>query len=101
MIIDYPQMNETIIPNFKGGDLEAAAKMYFDGTNRIMVARLIPGASIGMHTHEDSSEILYVLSGTATILCDGVEEIATIGQCHYCPKGSSHTTKNLGCQTKS
>ena len=96
MLIDFPMMEETIFPNFKGGEKENAAKMFFDGKNRIMRGRLIPGASIGMHTHETSSEVIYILSGTASILCDGKPETLTAGQCHYCPKGSTHTMKNNG-----
>ena len=48
------------------------------------------------HTHEDSCEIIYVLSGTASIVCDGVSETVEAGQAHYCPKGSTHVMKNNG-----
>ena len=77
MLIDFPVTEETILPNFKGGEKEYAAKMFFDGKNRIMCGRLIPGASIGTHTHETSSEIIYILSGTASVVCDGKPETLT------------------------
>ena len=96
MLLDFPVTEETILPNFKGGEKEYAAKMFFDGKNRIMCGRLIPGASIGTHTHETSSEIIFILSGTASVVCDGKPETLTAGQCHYCPKGSTHTMKNNG-----
>lgn len=98
MLIDYPGMTETVIPNFKGGEQEIAAQMFFDGKNRIMHCRLRPGASIGTHTHETSSEIVYLLAGTATAVCDGATEQLSAGQCHYCPKGSTHTLKNTGTE---
>ena len=39
---------------------------------------------------------IFILSGTASIVCDGKPETLTAGQCHYCPKGSTHTMKNNG-----
>ncbi|MBQ7871480.1 MAG: cupin domain-containing protein [Oscillospiraceae bacterium] len=96
MKLDFVSMEETIIPHFKDGEKEIAAKMFFDGTNRLLHGRLVPGASIGTHCHDTSSEVIYILSGTATVLCDGQSEILTPGQCHYCPKGSTHTMKNNG-----
>lgn len=50
---------------FKGGRKELAAKMFFDGTNRIFKGRLIPGASIGVHAHEGSCEDLVFLAVVA------------------------------------
>ena len=56
MIIDFNRMEATDIPNFKGGEKEFNVKMFWDGTNRIMKGKLIPGASIGEHTHEENCE---------------------------------------------
>ena len=56
MIIKFNQIEETVFPNFKGGEKEFAANMFFDGTNRIFKGKLVPGATIGMHAHEDSCE---------------------------------------------
>ena len=61
-------MDVTVLPNFKGGEKEFAANMFFDGTNRIFKGRLVPGASIGVHTHEDSCEVIFILEGSGTIL---------------------------------
>ena len=68
MIIDFSKMDVTVLPNFKGGEKEFAANMFFDGTNRIFKGRLVPGASIGVHTHEDSCEVIFILEGSGTIL---------------------------------
>ena len=96
MKIDFSSVGETVIPNFKGGEKETAACMFFDGVNRIMRGRLIPGASIGMHSHTDSSEIIYILSGTATVTTDDGVETVGAGERHYCPRGHSHSMKNNG-----
>ena len=92
MILDLQHISETPIHNFKGGDGMVYTRMYSDDLNRIMLARITPGSSIGMHTHETNSEIVYVLSGTARIMMDDGEEIVHAGQTHYCPKGHRHAT---------
>ena len=61
-----------------------------------LLGRLVPGASIGLHTHEAGSEIVYILSGEGKALYDGGQETLTAGDCHYCPKGHSHSLINGG-----
>lgn len=94
MIINFDNMEEKTFFNFKGGEKEARVKMYSDENNKIMHGVLIPGASIGLHTHEANSEIVYVLEGKAKVLYDGKYEEVKAGQCHYCPKGHSHSFIN-------
>lgn len=94
MIIDFRSMEEKVLPGFKGGEKEYHARMYSDEQNRIMHGTLIPGASIGLHTHEDGSEIIYILEGEGKAVYDGAEERVYPGCCHYCPKGHSHTLIN-------
>ena len=69
-----------------------------DVDNKIMRSVLAPGASIGLHTHETSSEVMYFLSGTGKVLYDGVWEPVAPGTCHYCPKGHSHSLVNDGME---
>lgn len=100
MIIDFNKMDVTVLPSFKGGEKEFAANMFFDGTNRIFKGRLVPGATIGMHTHDDSCEVIFVLEGKGTIVeCEpgsAIESVspAAAGDCLYCPKGYSHSLRN-------
>lgn len=100
MIIRFDEMDLSILPNFKGGEKEFAANMFYDGTNRIFKGRLIPGASIGIHTHDDSCEFIFILSGNGRILEKAPEEtVATdrevkAGDCLYCPKGHTHSLRN-------
>lgn len=72
--------------------------MHTDELGKILYGRLEPGSSIGMHTHETNSEIIYILSGTASIVYDETTEELTAGVCHYCPKGHSHSMNNRGEQ---
>lgn len=98
MIIDLIHMIEEEKPGFKGGEGSLHTRMFSDESAKIMRGRLQPGASIGLHTHDTSSEIIFFLEGTATILYDGQTEVLTAGQCHYCPKGHSHTMMNQGTE---
>ncbi len=95
-MIDFKNMPDTILPHFKGGEGQMVAKMFNDDQNRILYATLAPGHSIGLHTHDTSSEIMYFLSGTGKVITDGIPETVAPGLCHYCKKGSAHTLINDG-----
>lgn len=99
MKVEFGAIEETAILGFKGGEGVTHARMFADGRNRIMRGRLEPGCSIGLHTHEGSSEIVYVLSGTGKALYGGGEERLAPGDCHYCPEGHAHSLVNDGTQT--
>lgn len=60
--------------------------MFQDMNNKIMKGRLVPGSSIGTHTHETNSEIIYVLSGVGTMEYEDTKEKLYPGDCHYCPQ---------------
>ncbi|MCR5454052.1 MAG: cupin domain-containing protein [Bacteroidales bacterium] len=96
MVIDYSKEEFVAMPHFKGGEKEMQSKMFFDGKNRIMHSKLVPGASIGLHCHETSSEIMFFVAGTGKAIFNGVEERVMPDTCHYCPKGSTHTLINDG-----
>ena len=96
MIINFEEMVETPNPEFKGGKLTFYNKAYSDGFNKMMTGRLEPGASIGLHTHYNDSEIIYILEGEGTVLFDGEEYPLHAGECHYCPKGHDHSLINSG-----
>lgn len=96
MILNFEEMETTRLEHFQGGEKCVHAKMYVDGLNKIMRSVLEPGASVGLHTHETSSEIIYILEGTGKVLYDGGYEPVKAGVCHYCPKGHSHSLINDG-----
>lgn len=94
MIVDFNKIEETVIPHFKDGEKEVAMKMFFDGNVRILKGRIVPGGSIGMHTHDDSCEVIFATKGSAKVICNGEEFRLNEGDCHYCPKGQTHTMIN-------
>ena len=96
MVIKFDEIQEKELPAFYGGEGVFRAKMHVDTQNKILRGRLEKGASIGLHTHEGTSEIIFILSGNGKCLSDGKEELLSAGDCHYCPKGSNHTLMNVG-----
>lgn len=94
MLLDYSAMETTHIPSFLGGEGTVHAQMRVDELGKILKGVLDPGSSIGYHTHETSSEIIYILSGTGKVKYDDGEELLKAGDCHYCPKGHSHSLIN-------
>ena len=95
-MIDFTTIPETPLPRFKDGEGTFFARFAGDASCKILLGRLPSGATIGLHTHETSSEIMYFLSGKGTVTTDGVPETITAGDCHYCKKGSRHTLVNDG-----
>ncbi len=94
-MIDFNALEEELIPNMRGGEGVVKARRFSDGDVKLMRLTLEKGCSIGLHRHENNCEALYVLSGRANFMLDGREEEVGPGCCHYCPKGSQHTVKNI------
>ncbi|MCI6160248.1 MAG: cupin domain-containing protein [Prevotellaceae bacterium] len=96
MKIDFNKIEETTVSHFKGGEGHYIMRHYTDDKVKIMRGKLEPGCSIGMHCHEMNCEVMYILSGTATYVCDGEEEKVLPGEVHYNPMGKEHTLMNKG-----
>lgn len=96
MLIDFEELPRVANAQFKGGEKTVFARTYNDELNRIMKVTLEPGASIGLHRHETSSEIAFIVSGKGQMITDGQTEELRAGMCSYCPAGSEHTLINTG-----
>ena len=59
------------------------------------MGRLEKNNSIGLHRHDGTSEIIYVISGRGIMETDGKEEVLTKGMVTYCEMGHFHTFKNV------
>lgn len=94
MVIDFNKMDETATPNFKGGEGITKMRVQYDGLNKIMYGHLDVGCTIGYHTHEENSEMIYITKGRARCRYDDTEETLTAGQCLYCARGHSHSLEN-------
>jgi len=98
MILDFNTIEKNEIPEFKGGKGKIIAAINSDENGKILHGMLPPGSSIGEHTHETSSEMIYIISGNADFIYDGGTESVGAGGCHYCPKGHSHSMINKGTE---
>lgn len=93
-MINFSEQILQKLENFKGGEKYVLASIFENEKNKILKMIILPGASIGMHTHTDSSEIIYIIKGKAKFVIDGKTEYVCEGDCHVCPQGSSHTLIN-------
>lgn len=96
MLIDFNQKEEITIPGMNNGTGTMIAKMYMDEQGKVIPCSIQADGSIGMHEHETSDDINYVLSGKGKAVCDGQEEILSAETCHICKKGSEHSIVNTG-----
>lgn len=97
MHIDFTKIPQVENPRFLGGDGSFLVRAYQDERVKIMQGFLAPGCSIGMHTHECSAEILYLIEGEGSMLLpDGSCETLLPGEVSYCPKGEGHSLRNPG-----
>lgn len=96
MLIDFNNIKEITIPGMNSGTGTMTAKMYMDEQGKIIPCSIHPDGSIGLHRHETSDDINYVLYGTGKAICDGQEELLCAGTCHVCKKGSEHSIINTG-----
>ena len=94
MLLNFDKIEEKVIPHMRGGEGEMIVRMFVNEDTKIMYGRLTPGSTIGLHTHETSSEIIYILKGTGKVLYDGEYIPLKAGDCHYCPKGHAHSLIN-------
>lgn len=94
MLISFDQMNDTVLEHFKGGEGTLISKMFTDTNGKIMRGRLLPHSTVGLHTHEGNSEIIFILSGVGKVLYDGDCLPLKPGDCHYCPMDHEHSLIN-------
>lgn len=96
MVIDFNKMKEIKSPGMNHGAGEMSAKMSMDEYGKVILCHIHPNGSIGLHKHETSDDINYIISGTGKAFCDGEEEVLNAGNCHICRKGSEHSIINMG-----
>ncbi len=58
--------------------------------------RLIPGASIGYHVHENEAEMFYFIQGSGIVLDDDNEVLVAAGDVMTTMSGHGHSVENTG-----
>lgn len=96
MRVDFNDVREETVNNFKDGKGSIALKMLTRKDVTFIRARLTPGSTVGMHKHLTDSETIYVISGRGKTVCDGETEVLKAGSVTFCPVGCSHCLINDG-----
>ena len=96
MVINFNEISERKFLGMNNGTGEMSAKMFMDEQGKIIPCHIHKGGSIGLHKHDTSDDINYVISGTGKAICDGKEEHLSAGVCHICKKGQEHSIINTG-----
>lgn len=98
MLLDLFNMPTKTMAGFKGGEGEALVRMHADDMGKVAQITLPVGASIGYHTHEDSYEVIYVLSGCGTCYDGDQVYPVSAGMVQYCPQFAGHSIVNTGTE---
>ena len=98
MLLDIFNMDPKPMAHFKGGEGEALVRMHADEMGKVAQITLPVGASIGYHTHEDSYEVIYVLSGCGTCYDGDQVYPVSAGMVQYCPQHEGHSIVNTGTE---
>lgn len=96
MIINFNEMPERKFLGMNNGTGKMSAKLFMDEHGKIIPCHIHKGGSIGLHRHDTSDDINYVISGTGKAICNGEEETLFAGVCHICRKGNEHSIINTG-----
>ncbi len=97
MITRFEQLQSTKIEKMKGGTNTAILHKVIDLPQNLNVyAKIIleQGSSIGLHTHIEDEEIIYVLKGHPKIIDDGLEQRLNPGDINICLRNHTHTVIN-------
>ena len=96
MLINFNEIDEMTIPCMNNGQGMMSVRMHADDKGKAILTKIHKGGSIGLHPHPTSDDVIFVLSGRGTAICDEEEEQLVAGCCHVCPRGSSHSIANTG-----
>ena len=93
MKISFDSLEEQNIQNFKGGEGVFKPRMHVGNYNKIMRATLPAGSSIGLHTHDTNSEIIFIISGVGTMEYDDTR--GSPNQCNWNISGIPGAHQNM------
>jgi quercetin dioxygenase-like cupin family protein len=80
------------------GEKSQLIKIAEDDTISVFVVRMMPGAKLGPHYHEEHDEIEYVIRGTAQLLVNDKWVDIKPGSIHFNPMRKVHAARNNGNQ---
>ncbi len=63
---------------------------------QVVIMSIPPGTDIGMETHPDNDQVLYLVAGEGKVILDGVESPYLTGDLVLVPAGTEHNFVNTG-----
>lgn len=94
MSIDFHKIKEVKVAEMNGSTGEMTVKMHMDEHGKIIPCCIHADGLIGLHKHETSDDINYIISGLNKAVCDGKEALLGVETCDICWKGSEHSIVN-------
>ena len=94
------EMTNEIRSNLRGGVGDLNFCHLFSGeelggrADMLAIVTLEPGQSIGEHPHSGNGEAYVILSGSATVIEDGVSRVLNPGDAEFCADGHTHSIVN-------
>jgi len=76
------------------GEKSQLIKIAEDDTISVFVVRMMPGAELGPHYHQEHDEIEYVIRGTAQLLVNDKWVDIKPGSIHFNPMRKVHAARN-------
>ncbi len=104
MIKTSADMQWDIRENMRGGDGTTKIQHIVNQDELKGHARLVgriclePGASIGLHPHDQEEEIYYILSGQGIVVDDGNRQVVNPGDAVVTGGGATHSIANAGSE---
>ena len=93
-------MTVEIKSNLRGGVGDLAFRHLFSAAelggraDLFAIVTLEPGQSVGEHPHTANGEAYVVLSGSLTVIEDGVSRVLNPGDAEFCADGHTHSIVN-------
>ena len=102
MVVNKSEMTVEVREQMRGGKLHAEITKLAGELPAAMrlfaTIRLIPGASIGYHVHENETELFYFVSGSGKVMDDECEKAVKAGDSMLTFPGHGHAVENDGAE---
>lgn len=104
MIHLHSDMTTEVKEHIRGGEGCPAFRYLFSAeelgkrADMLATVTLEPGASVGEHPHVGNGEVYFILSGSATVIEDGVAHVLHPGDAEFCADGHTHAIVNHTCE---
>ena len=102
MLRKLSELPVEIKPNMRGGQGAGRQQPYFmpqefsTQLNAFTIVTLDPGVSVGLHRHEGSEEIYWILEGRGLARDDEAQVEMNVGDALLCQDGHQHAIENPG-----